>query len=65
MRCGAALSLLFRAFLVLPPSSSFAVKGDKCAFLPAVPWCGAAVALLQVVNHDVGINLGGIDRAMT
>jgi len=64
MRRGAVLSLLFSPFLVLPPSRSFAVKGDKCAFLPAVPWRGAAVALLEVVDDDVGVNLRRIDRAM-
>jgi len=64
MRRGAALSLLFRAFLILPPSSSFAVKRDKRAFLSAVAGCGAAVGLLQVVDHDAGVILRGVDRAM-
>ena len=64
MRPEAALSLLFPAFLVLPPGGGFAVKGDEGGFLPAVAGGGAAVGLLQVVDHDAGVILRRVNRAM-
>jgi len=64
MRWEAALSLLFTAFLVLPPSCGFAVKGDEGGFLAAVAGCGAAVGLLQVVDDDAGVILRRINAAV-
>jgi len=64
MRRESALSLLFPAFLLLPPCGGFAVKRNEGGFLSAVAGCGAAVGLLQVVDHDAGVILRGVDRAV-
>ena len=49
------MQLLSLPLLVMPPCSGFAVKRNKGGFFAAVPWCGAPVALLQVVDHDSGV----------